>query len=109
MSRADERRRADALKAAKARDLIHATVPYAINAMTDEQIDQVQRVLDAAVVNPDGANSLGGKRLARMSSVVFTQRCQYRSRATFHGSGLLMGKTGAKFGVRGCVAVRAGT
>ena len=61
------------------------------------------------MVNPDGANSLGGKRLARMSGVVFTQRCQYRSRATFHGSGLLMGKTGAKFGVRGCVAVRAGT
>jgi hypothetical protein len=52
MSRADERKRANDLKATKARDLINATVPYVLNAMTEAQIDQVQRVLDAAAVNP---------------------------------------------------------
>jgi hypothetical protein len=52
VSRQTERQRAKALNVPSASDLVYSTVPYAMNALTDAQIDQVQRVLDAAVVNP---------------------------------------------------------
>lgn len=52
MSRDAERQRAKALKAADARDLIKPSLPFVLQQMTPVQLDQVQRVLDAAVVNP---------------------------------------------------------
>lgn len=48
----DSRKRAIALKAADARDLIGKSLPMVLKYMTQAQIAQVQRVLDAAVVNP---------------------------------------------------------
>jgi hypothetical protein len=47
------RRRATALKAADARTLLRAALPFVLEKMTDKQIQQMQRVLDAAVVNPE--------------------------------------------------------
>lgn len=52
MSRQTERQRAVALKAADARELIKPTLPFVLEQMSAAQLDQVQRVLDAAVVNP---------------------------------------------------------
>jgi hypothetical protein len=54
-STADRKRRttATALHAADARSLLQAALPFALARMTGEQIGQVQRVLDAAVVNPE--------------------------------------------------------
>jgi hypothetical protein len=52
MSRDAERQRAKALKVADARDLFKASLPFVLQNMTAAQIDQVQRVLDAYVVNP---------------------------------------------------------
>jgi len=40
------------LKAADARTILQAQLPFVLKLMTDEQIQQMQRVLDAAVVNP---------------------------------------------------------
>lgn len=48
----NDRKRAVALKAADARELIGKSVPMVLKYMTQAQIAQVQRVLDAAVVNP---------------------------------------------------------
>jgi len=48
-----QRQRAKALKAADARTLLHASLPFVLAHMTDEQVQKMQRVLDAAVVNPD--------------------------------------------------------
>jgi hypothetical protein len=53
MSRANERQRAKKLNAADATTLIRTKLPSVLKIMTPAQIDQVQRVLDAAVVNPD--------------------------------------------------------
>lgn len=52
---ADERRRTRAtqLKGADARALLKANMPFALAIMTDSQIGQMQRVLDATVVNPE--------------------------------------------------------
>jgi hypothetical protein len=47
------RQRAIALKAADARTLLNSTLPFVLKHMTAAQIAQVQRVLDAAVVNPE--------------------------------------------------------
>jgi Domain of unknown function (DUF4157) len=47
------RQRATALKAADARTLLRAALPFVLEKMTDKQIQQMQRVLDAAVVNPE--------------------------------------------------------
>lgn len=54
-SAADRRRRsrATALKAADARGLLQASLPFALEHMTAEQVGKMQRVLDAAVVNPE--------------------------------------------------------
>jgi hypothetical protein len=54
-SASDRRRRARAtkLKAADARKLIGDTLPYVLQAMSEGQLDQVQKVFDASVVNPD--------------------------------------------------------
>ena len=49
----ERRQRAKALKAADARTLLKASLPFVLEHMTDEQVQQMQRVLDAAVVNPD--------------------------------------------------------
>lgn len=48
-----QRQRAIALEAADARSLLQASLPFALQNMNEEQIKQMQRVLDAAVVNPD--------------------------------------------------------
>jgi hypothetical protein len=48
----DSRKRAIALKAADARELIGKSLPMVLKYMTHGQVAQVQRVLDAAVVNP---------------------------------------------------------
>ncbi len=47
-----DRKRAIALKAADARELIGKSLPMVLKYMTQAQVAQVQRVLDAAVVNP---------------------------------------------------------
>jgi hypothetical protein len=49
----NDRKQAIALKAADARALIKSKLPYLLPLMSKAQIDQVQRVLDAAVVNPE--------------------------------------------------------
>jgi len=48
VSRVTERQRAITLKAADARDLIRSSLPFVLQQMTAAQVDQVQRVLDAA-------------------------------------------------------------
>jgi len=48
----NNRKRAIALKAADARELIGKALPMALKYMTQAQVAQVQMVLDAAVVNP---------------------------------------------------------
>ena len=52
---ADDRKRAIALKAADARTLLQQHLPYVLTVMTPAQLAQVQRVLDAEVVNPEVA------------------------------------------------------
>ena len=52
---ADDRKRAIALKAADARTLLQKHLPYVLTVMTPAQLAQVQRVLDAEVVNPEVA------------------------------------------------------
>jgi hypothetical protein len=47
------RKRAQKLGATDARTLLASSVPFVLDRMKDEQIAQVQRVLDAAVVDPD--------------------------------------------------------
>jgi Domain of unknown function (DUF4157) len=47
------RQRAEALGAADARSLLQASLPFVLAHMTDDQLQQMQKVLDAAVVNPD--------------------------------------------------------
>lgn len=53
-SAADSRRRARAtkLKAASARDLLQASLPFVLERMSNDQVAQVQKVFDAAVINP---------------------------------------------------------
>jgi hypothetical protein len=46
------RRRASALKAADARALLEASLPFAMGHLDGGELDRMQRVLDAAVVNP---------------------------------------------------------
>lgn len=50
---ADDRTRAIALKAADARALLQKQLPYVLHVLTPTQLAQVQRVLDAEVVNPE--------------------------------------------------------
>jgi hypothetical protein len=50
---AKARKRARTLKAVDARALLHANLPYVLKHMTDAEVDQIQRVLDAAVVDPE--------------------------------------------------------
>ena len=50
---ADDRQRAIALKAADARTLLQKNLPYVLHVLTSAQLAQVQRVLDAEVVNPE--------------------------------------------------------
>jgi hypothetical protein len=52
---ADDRQRAIALKAADARALLQKHLPYVLHVLTPAQLAQVQRVLDAEVVNPEVA------------------------------------------------------
>ena len=47
-----DRKRAVALKASDAEDLLRGRLPHVLKTMTRDQIQQMQRVLDAAVVNP---------------------------------------------------------
>src|ERR1044071_4837715 len=52
---ADDRTRAIALKAADTRTLLQKHLPYVLTVLTPAQLAQVQRVLDAEVVNPEVA------------------------------------------------------
>lgn len=52
---ADDRKRARALKAADARALLQKHLPYVLTVITPAQLAQVQKVLDAEVVNPEVA------------------------------------------------------
>ncbi len=52
---AEDRKRAIALKAADARTLLQRHLPYVLTVITPAQLAQVQRVLDADVVNPEVA------------------------------------------------------
>ena len=65
-----QRQRAVALKAADARTLLQTSLPFVLEHMTGEQIQQVQKVLDAAVVNPEvqkEANDLYNKSIVSQS------------------------------------------
>src|SRR4051794_27903964 len=53
MTRAEERKRATELKVLDARQLINNSLPALLPHMTAAQVDQFQRVLDAAVINGD--------------------------------------------------------
>ena len=53
---ADDRKRAIALKAADAKTLLQRQLPYVLSVLTPAQLAQVQRVLDAEVVNPEIAS-----------------------------------------------------
>jgi hypothetical protein len=46
------RKKAIELKAQDARELLKLSIPFILRAMTPEQVGKVQKVLDAAVVNP---------------------------------------------------------
>jgi hypothetical protein len=46
------RKRAVELKALDARELLHSTLPFVLQRMPKEQVGHVQKVRDAAVVNP---------------------------------------------------------
>jgi hypothetical protein len=48
-----DRHNAVALKAADAKTLLNSTLPFVLKHMTAQQLDQVQKVLDAEVVNPE--------------------------------------------------------
>ena len=50
---AHDRHNAVALKAADAKALLNSALPFVLGIMTANQIDQVQKVLDAEVVNPE--------------------------------------------------------
>ena len=50
---ADDRKRAIALKAADAKTLLQRQLPYVLSVLTPAQLAQVQRALDAEVVNPE--------------------------------------------------------
>ena len=50
---ADDRKQAIALKAPDARTLLQKHLPYVLTVLTPAQLAQVQRVLDAEVVNPE--------------------------------------------------------
>ena len=47
------RHNAVALHAADAKELLNSALPFVYKQMTADQIDQVQKVLDAVVVNPE--------------------------------------------------------
>ncbi|MCC6329127.1 MAG: hypothetical protein IT174_11460 [Acidobacteria bacterium] len=53
MTRADERKRASELKAVDVREIIRASLPAVLPQLTLAHLDQLQRVLDAAVINAD--------------------------------------------------------
>ena len=46
------RQQAKALNAADARTILRAALPFVLKNMSEKQLDHMQRVLDAAVVNP---------------------------------------------------------
>lgn len=48
-----DRKRAIALKAADAKQLLQKHLPYILKVITPAQLAQVQKVLDAEVVNPE--------------------------------------------------------
>lgn len=61
-----DRKRAIALKAVDARTLLQTHLPYVLSVITPSQLAQIQRVLDAEVVNPEivkEANDLYKKSL----------------------------------------------
>ena len=53
MTRAEERKQATELKAVDARAVIRTSLPNVLPQLTAANIDQLQRVLDAAVINAD--------------------------------------------------------
>ena len=50
------RQRAIALKAATVQEVLHSTLRFVLDKLTVAQVNQMQRVLDAAVVNPEVLN-----------------------------------------------------
>jgi hypothetical protein len=81
---ADNRQRAIALKAADARTLLQKNLPYVLHVLTPAQLAQVQRVLDAEVVNPEiakQANEVYRKSVTAQSGnlVVRDERTVHRA------------------------------
>ena len=81
---ADNRQRAIALKAADARTLLQKHLPYVLHVLTPAQLAQVQRVLDAEVVNPEiakQANEVYRKSVTAQSGnlVVRDERTVHRA------------------------------
>lgn len=65
-----DRKRAIGLKAADARQLLQKHLPYVLKVITPDQLAQVQKVLDAEVVNPE---------IAREANEVYKRSVQARS------------------------------
>ncbi|SEN83081.1 hypothetical protein SAMN02990966_00226 [Rhodospirillales bacterium URHD0017] len=81
---ADDRQRAIALKAADARTLLQKNLPYVLHVLAPAQLAQVQRVLDAEVVNPEiakQANEVYRKSVTAQSGnlVVRDERTVHRA------------------------------
>ena len=91
---AHDRKRAIALKAADARQLLQKHLPYILKVITPAQLAQVQRVLDAEVVNPviaEEANEVYRKSVIARSGDLVMRDQKIVDRAYRIGVGLLGG------------------
>jgi hypothetical protein len=82
------RKRAIALKAADARALIQSSLPFVLPFLTSAQIGQVQKVLDAAVVNPEAQKEYADLRRKSVyetpnGRAILDQRLYDRSKKVF--------------------------
>src|SRR4029453_7828760 len=79
---ADDRQRPIALKAADARTLLQKNLPYVLHVLTPAQLAQVQRVLDAEVVNPEIAKQ--ANEVYRKSGTAQSGNLVVRDEKTVH-------------------------
>jgi hypothetical protein len=80
------RHNAVALHAADAKELLNSALPFVYKQMTADQIDQVQKVLDAVVVNPEimkKANEIYAKSVITQTET-FVYRDQKMVDRSFH-------------------------
>ena len=88
----DPKQRAKKLNAVDARAILQASLPYVLARMSNAQIQQVQRVLDAAVVNQEVSkevDDLWRKSIKRYGPVVYTQDPALARRAEHAAKGFI--------------------